>query len=164
MRITSFQDLYLAELQELYSMKRQLAEAHQRFAKTAANPKLSSAFKKHHEETAEQIQRIDSLLQKHKADRDAHTDQAMQALVRETEKMIGIIPEGELRDVALIASGQKIAHYEIAAFGSAAALAGQLSLRDDQKLLHQGLEEEKRADTALTNLAKAEVNPDAVAA
>ncbi len=163
MKITSFHDLYIAELQELHSMKELLVKAHERFAKSATNPKLINAFMKHREESEEQIRRLDSLLQQHKAGKE-HTDQAMQALVHETEKMIGIIPEGELRDVALIASGQKIAHYEIAAFGNAAALAGQLGRRDDQKALHYCLDEEKHADTALTRLAKGEVNPDAVAA
>ena len=39
----------------------------------------------------------------------------------------------DLRDAGLIASAQKIEHYEIAAYGTAAALAGQLELRDEQK-------------------------------
>lgn len=70
----------------------------------------------------------------------------------------------ELGDAGLLASAQKLEHYEIAAYGSAAALAGQLDLRNDQKLLHANLEEEKRMDEVLTRLAKGEVNPDAVAA
>jgi ferritin-like metal-binding protein YciE len=164
MQIANFTELYLAELQELHSMKDQLADAHQRFAEAAQNPRLSNEFLKHHKETEAQIERIDDLLARHDADGNPHTDQATQALVREAEKMIAIIPEGELRDVALIASAQKIAHYEIAAFGSAAALAGQLDQRADQKVLHTCLQEEKRADNALTKIAKGDVNPHAVAA
>jgi ferritin-like metal-binding protein YciE len=64
----------------------------------------------------------------------------------------------------LIASAQKLEHYEIAAYGTVAALAGQLDLRDDQQTLHESLEEEKQADLRLTKLAKREVNPDALAA
>jgi len=164
MQLTSFNDLYLAELQELQSMKRQLADAHQRFAEAALNPRLTNEFMKHYRETESQIERIDDLLATQDVTENPHTDQAMEALVLETEKMIELIPEGELRDVALIASAQKIAHYEIAAFGSAAALAGQLDRRDDQKVLHACLQEEKRADTALTKLAKGDVNPNAAAA
>jgi len=63
----------------------------------------------------------------------------------------------------LIASAQKLEHYEIAAYGSAAALAGQLELRDDQHLLHESLDEEKRMDALLTSLAKSQINQDAVA-
>jgi ferritin-like metal-binding protein YciE len=70
----------------------------------------------------------------------------------------------DLRDAGLIASAQKLEHYEIAAYGSAAALAGQLDFREDQKLLHSILEEERRADKLLTDLAKAEINHDAAAA
>ena len=88
----------------------------------------------------------------------------MQALAHETRKMAEIVEGNELRDAALIASAQKLEHYEIAAYGTAAALAGQLNLRDDQKALHQTLEEKKKADAVLTQLAKAEVNPGASSA
>ena len=59
---------------------------------------------------------------------------------------------------------QKIEHFRIAAYGTTAALAGQLDVRDEQRLLHQSLEEEKVADEALTQLAIGEINRDAVAA
>jgi ferritin-like metal-binding protein YciE len=49
-------------------------------------------------------------------------------------------------------------------YGTAAALAGQLDLREDQRILYESLEEEKRADELLTLLAKREVNPDSVSA
>jgi ferritin-like metal-binding protein YciE len=39
-----------------------------------------------------------------------------------------------------------------------------LDLRDDQRTLHESLEEEKKADLLLTQLAKREVNRDALAA
>jgi ferritin-like metal-binding protein YciE len=74
------------------------------------------------------------------------------------------IGDVSIRDAGLIASAQRLEHYEIAAFGTAAALAGQLDLRDDQRTLHESLEEEKKADLLLTQLAKREVNRDALAA
>jgi ferritin-like metal-binding protein YciE len=94
----------------------------------------------------------------------AHTDQAIEALINETEKMLSLLEGDDLRDAGLIASAQKLEHYEIAAYGTAAALAGQLELRDDQRMLHDSLEEEHKADAALTKLAKGEVNQAAVAA
>lgn len=66
--------------------------------------------------------------------------------------------------MGLIASAQKIEHYEIAAYGTAAALAGQLDLRDEQNMLHMSLEEEREFDAVLTRLAKGEINRDALAA
>ena len=89
---------------------------------------------------------------------------AMQALIHETRKMLGILGGDALRDAGLIASAQKLEHYKIAAYGTAAALAGQLDLRDEQKMLHRSLDEEREIDVLLTRIAKTEVNPDALAA
>jgi ferritin-like metal-binding protein YciE len=87
----------------------------------------------------------------------------MEGLVHETEKMLGILKGNELRDAGLIASAQKLEHYEMAAYGTAAALAGQLGFRDDQRTPHVSLER-RQADLLLTQLAKREVNRDALAA
>ena len=81
----------------------------------------------------------------------AHTDQA----VSETEKMLSLLEGDDLRDAGLIASAQKLEHYEIAAYGTAAALAGQLELRDDQRVLHDSLEEERTIDAVLRSPPKA---------
>ena len=164
MQITNFKDLYIAELQELMSLEGQLADALLRMAEVASHSSLKDALTHHRKQTQVQRQRLESLLKKHGANPRAHTDQAMQALVSETEKMMTMVKGNELRDTALIASAQKVEHYEIAAYGTAAALAGQLDLRDDQRILHQSLEEEKQADAALTKLAKGEVNQHAAAA
>jgi ferritin-like metal-binding protein YciE len=88
----------------------------------------------------------------------------MEALLNETEKMPSLLEDDNLRDAGLIASAQKLEHYEIAAYGTAAALASQLELRDDQRMLHDSLEEERKTNAALTKLAKGEVNQDAAPA
>jgi ferritin-like metal-binding protein YciE len=153
--IGNFKDMYVAELQELASVEVQLADALLR---------LEDVLLHHRAETEAQKERLLSILERHGETETAHTDQSMQALIKETEKMLSILKGSELRDAGLIASAQKLEHYEIAAYGTAAALAGQLDIRDDQKILHKSLEEEKRADMLLTQLAKATVNPNAVAA
>lgn len=164
MQINNLRDLYVAELQELVSVEQMLGQALSRMAEIASHPSLKDAFERHQRETVAQDRRLRAILEKHGVDHEAHTDQAMQALIQETAKMVGILQGDDLRDAGLLASAQKLEHYEIAAYGSAAALAGQLDLRDDQRMLHDSLEEEKRADAALTALAKGEINQDALAA
>jgi ferritin-like metal-binding protein YciE len=164
MQITTFKDMYLAELQELVSVEDQLAGALLTMSEMASHPALKSALMGHRENTLAQRDRLISILQEHGADPHAHTDQAMQALISETEKMFSILKGQDLRDAGLIASAQKLEHYEIAAYGTAAALAGQLDLRDEQRTLHDSMDEEKETDILLTRLAKAEVNQDALAA
>jgi ferritin-like metal-binding protein YciE len=164
MQIATFKDMYIAELQELRSLEEQLADALLQLAEVASHPSLRNLLASHRQKALVQQERLDSILSRHKAKPRAHTDQAMQALIAETEKMLTIVKVPHLRDAALIASAQKIAHYEIAAYGTAAALGGQLDLRDDQGLLHDSLEEAKEADFMLSRLAKSEVNQDAMAA
>jgi ferritin-like metal-binding protein YciE len=164
MQITSFRDMYVAELQELADLEDQLCASLQRMAGAAVHSTLKRVLMHQCEEAQGQKKRLEAMLQRHGADPKAHTDQAMQALIRETEKMLKILKGSDLRDAGLIASVQRLKHYEIAAYGTAAALAGQLNLRDDQRTLHTSLEEEKQADLALSDLAKAEVNQDAVPA
>lgn len=164
MQITSFRDMYLAELQELLDVEEQLMAVLPRMAEVASQPALKRALLQHEHETHAQKQRLQSILEKHGAKPDAHEDQAMQALVHETKKMMQMLKGNELRDAGLIASVQKLEHYEIAAYGTACALAGQLDLRDDQRTLHASLDEERAVDAALTELAKGKVNALALAA
>lgn len=164
MEITNFKDMYIAELQELVSVEQQLGEALLQMASVASHPSLKAAFTQHHRQTQAQGDRLRSILELRGARVDAHTDQGLQALIKETEKMMSMLRGDDLRDAGLLASAQKLEHYEIAAYGSAAALAGQLEFRDDQRLLHDSLQEEKRTDELLTSLAKGEINQDALAA
>jgi len=162
MQMKSFKDMYIAELQELVSVESQLDLALKRMADSASHPSLKRELNRHREEA--QGKRLQSILQNHGAKLRAHTDQAMEALLNETEKMLSLLEGDDLRDAGLIASAQKLEHYEIVAYGTAAALAGQLDLRDDQRMLHDSLEEERKVDATLTKLAKGEVNQDALAA
>ena len=164
MQITNFKEMYIAELQELVSMEKQLTAALARMAEIASHPALKSALTRHFRETEAQRMRLQSILQVHGASTDDHTDQAMAALIQETQKMLGLVKGKDLCDAALIASLQKLEHYEMAAYGTAVALAGELEMRKDQAILRQNLEEEKETDLLLTRLATGEVNHDALAA
>ena len=85
----------------------------------------------------------------------------MQAIVREAEKWAKMVQDPDLRDAGLIASAQRVEHYEIAVYGTLATWAKQLGLDEDERTLHANLDEEKRADEKLSALAKRIVNPDA---
>lgn len=164
MEINSFKDMYIAELQELADVERQLTDSLPHIANAASHPALKNTLLDHRRETEAQKGRLETILQKHGANAKTHTDQAMQAMVNETEKMLAMLKGNDLRDAGLIASTQRLKHYEIAAYGTAAALAGQLDFADDQAILREILEEEKHADASLTRLAESEVNRDALVA
>ena len=72
MQITTFKDMYIAELQELVNMEDQLADILQRSAEIASHPSLQSLFKKHRLETMQQGDRVRSILQKQGAGYPRH--------------------------------------------------------------------------------------------
>jgi ferritin-like metal-binding protein YciE len=159
MNVEDFRAMYKAELQEACSVEAQLVQALPKMAETANNDRLKQALRMHLEETRGHQQRVEQLLRTHGAEAREHTDQSMQAMIREAEKWAGMVQEPALRDAGLIASAQRVEHYEIAVYGTLATWAKQLGLDEDVRTLHEILEQEKEADNKLTDLAKANVNP-----
>ena len=160
-QIRSFHDMYIAELQELYNVETQLMAALQKVTGVAQHPALKQAFESHRQETQQQRQRIEQILSRHGANPREHVDQAMQAIIHEAEKMAGMLSDPAMRDAALIASAQKVEHYEIAAYGTAATFAAIMGHQEDKRLLGMTLEEEKATDQKLTTIAEQIVNPAA---
>lgn len=161
MNIDEFRQMYVAELQELRSVEAQLVEALPKVAETANHPELKDAIRKHLEETRAQGGRLDGILRAHGARAREHQDSSMQTILREAEKWAKMVQDSHLRDAGLIASAQRVEHYEIAVYGTLAAWAKQLGHAEDLQTLHAILEEEKRTDETLTELAKHIINPDA---
>jgi ferritin-like metal-binding protein YciE len=162
MQINSFKEMYFAELSELVDAEKRLVEALTKAAEKASHDGLKQALLKHRDETQTQRDRVRAILDRHGYNPDAHQDQAMASLIAETEKMQDILQPSDLADAGLIASAQKIEHYEIAAYGTAAAYAGVLGLTEDQSELHTILDEEKATDQRLSLLATTVVNQDAI--
>ena len=164
MNIEGFRDMFVAELQEARSIEDQLIRALPKMAEAAETPDLRQAFQTHLEETRRHRQDVESVLKRLGAAPREHEDQAFRALVEEAEKMIGMMQAGPLRDAALIASAQRIEHYEIAVYGTLATYAESLGMEDDKQKLADILEDEKNTDLDLSDLATGIVNPSAVQA
>lgn len=162
MKITGFRDLYLTELQEAASFERLLVEALQKMSDLASDDRLKEAFRDHYDATAEQRECVEALLRQHQANPREHQDQSVQRLIEEAEKMAGMVEPGPLRDAALIASAQRIEHYEMAVYGALTAYAGLLGLDEDREILSGILEQEKDADDLLSDIAVGVINPSAL--
>src|SRR5215207_9200535 len=161
MNVDTFRQMYVTELQELRSVEAQLVDALPKMAEVANHPELKQAIQSHLEETRSQRDRLDTVLRRHGAEAREHVDQSMQAIVREAEKWARMVQDPDLRDAGLIASAQRVEHYEIAVYGTLATWAQQLGLTEDHRVLRTILAEEKRTDAALTRLAEGGVNREA---
>jgi len=163
MNVDDFRELYVAELQELHSVEEQLCQALPKMVDMADHRELKDAIAAHLEETRRQRDRLDELLSLHRANPREHRDGSMQAMIAEADRWAGMVQDRDLRDAGLIASAQRIEHYEIAVYGTLATWAKQLGLDEDLRVLLEILDEEKRTDEKLTDLAKRVVNREAAA-
>jgi len=122
-------------------------------ASAASEPELKQAFTEHLAETRSHLERLEEIISTFPFSVPQETCEAMQGLVAEGEEVVNAGGNDAVKDVALIAAAQRVEHYEIAAYGTARTLAGQLDMRDAQHLLDVTLGEESKADQLLTKLA-----------
>ena len=64
-------------------------------------------------------------------------------------------------DAGLLAAAQAVEHYEISRYGTLKAWAEKLGMTEAAELLDETLEEEKKTDQALTEIAAQAVNAEA---
>jgi ferritin-like metal-binding protein YciE len=160
MNIQTIEDLFVEQIQDLYDAEQRLVKALPKMAEKATNNELRSAFADHLLQTEGQVQRLEQVFAELGQDPAKETCEAMKGLIKEGEEMMDI-KDPAIRDAALIAAANRVEHYEIAAYGTARTLATALGLSRSPSLLEQTLDEEKKADAKLTQIAEQTVNPQA---
>ncbi|MDQ3842398.1 MAG: ferritin-like domain-containing protein [Bacteroidota bacterium] len=159
---TALKELFMDELRDIYWAEKHLIKALPRMRKAATSEELANAFEQHLTVTEGQVERLEEAFEMLEAKARAVKCEAMEGLVKESERIIDETQKGSsTRDAGLIISAQKVEHYEIAAYGSLVQLAKTMGRNDVADLLHQTLEEEKQADQMLTELAVSGININA---
>jgi ferritin-like metal-binding protein YciE len=164
MKIENMEDLFLAEIEDLYDCEKRLTKALPKMAKASVSPELRRAFEAHLQETQGHVERLERVFSEMGKKPKAETCEAIKGLIEEGEEMISNTDESPVRDAGIIAAANRVEHYEIAAYGSARTFAQTLGLNSAVSLLGQTLEEEKKADMKLTQLAETKVNQEALRA
>ena len=162
MKLESLRDLYLQQLQDLYSAETQIVEALPKMAEAANASDLRSAFETHLRETEEQVRRLEKIFQGLGEKPKGHTCEGMKGLLKEGQEMIKMKGEPEVLDAGLIAAAQRVEHYEIAGYGTVRTYAELLGEDEAVRLLERTLQEEELTDEKLTELAESHVNVEAV--
>jgi ferritin-like metal-binding protein YciE len=151
--ITNLEELYYDQIRDLYSAETQLLTMLPQMAAHASNDELREAFNDHLKETNDHVTRLNEISEKHGISRAAVTCEAMKGLVEEAMRHLNETVPGDVRDAVLIASGNRIEHYEIAGYGAAKAFADSLGFGDDADMLDRTLKEEGAADALITKIA-----------
>ena len=156
---TKLRELFVEELKDIYWAEKHLLKTMPKLAKAATSEQLRSAYQQHITETEGQVERLNQVFELMGMGPRAKKCEAMDGLVKEAHSAIEDTDKGTAtRDAALIISSQKAEHYEIASYGSLMALAKVMGENEVAQLMKQTLEEEKRTDEILSQLAESTIN------
>jgi ferritin-like metal-binding protein YciE len=149
------QSLYSLQVRYLLSMENQIVKGLQSMIEQATDTQLKQAFQSHLQETEIHVTRLkDILARMNDGDVDNKKDPIATALVGSGVNIVKESEAGAVRDACLIATAQKIKHYEITSYGRARDWAKQLSQNEDAALLQKTLDEEKHAHDLLSRISE----------
>jgi ferritin-like metal-binding protein YciE len=163
MKLNTLQKLYTEQLKDIYSAEKQLIKALPKMEEFACSDDLKDGLKKHLIETEEHVERLEKIFFEMNISGNGKTCAAMKGLIEEGRELMEEDGDPAVLDAGLIATAQRVEHYEMAAYGCVKAYAEILGEKNAVALLQKTLDEETKADKKLSDLSKV-VNADALKA
>jgi ferritin-like metal-binding protein YciE len=149
----TLEDAFHETLKDVYYAEKASVRALKKSAKAAKAPALKDAFTAHAEESANQVERLTQVFELIGKAPRGKTCEAMVGLTNEMEEDLEDFGETEAADDVLIGCAQAIEHYEIARYGLLKSWATKLGYDEAASLLDATLQEEKKTDELLTQIA-----------
>jgi len=155
--VETLKDVYADEIKDLWSANAQMSKALTTLSGHAHDPKLKQYLAGSIKGIETHNETIKSLLSAAGEEVEMEHCKGMEGLVKEALKHgVKEAPEdGELHDLQIIAQYQRMSHYGIAGFGSAAAYAEALGLKEPQAKLKSIVSEIYKADQATSHMGAA---------
>ena len=149
-------ELYHAEMQDLWSANEQMTKAVKELSGHAHDAKLKSMLESSVEGIGKHTVTLKGVIKASGGEVKADHCKGMEGLVAEALKhSIKEAPSvGALQDIEIIAQYQRMSHYGIAGFGSAAAYAKALKRSDDEAKLKAMVADIYKADEYASALAE----------
>ncbi|HWI91791.1 MAG TPA: ferritin-like domain-containing protein [Flavisolibacter sp.] len=176
-KMNDLRDLFKHEIEDLQSVEDQILEALPKMIDKANNPDLKKALQEHLQVTEQHKSRLEKIMQNIESGNEGSNGKkkgilgifgngkqvckGMKGIIEEGEKIMSSDISPEALDAAIIASAQKVEHYEICGYGTARTFARELGMEQVAKQLEQTLNEEYEADDILTSLAVMRINEEA---
>lgn len=173
--MNDLRDLLKHEIEDLQSVEDQILEALPKMIDKASNPDLKKALQEHLQVTEQHKSRLEKIMKDLASGNESNGKRkgifgifggkqeckGMKGIIEEGQKIMGSDISPEALDAAIIASAQKVEHYEICGYGTARTYARELGLEQVARQLEQTLNEEYEADDLLTSLALMGINEEA---
>ena len=153
MELESLRELFVEQLQDLYSAENQILKALPKMIKAASSEDLKAGFQEHLSQTEQQVKRLEQIFTGLDEDAEGKKCKGMEGLLKEGSELMSEDAAPEVLDAGLISAAQHVEHYEIAGYGTVRTYAELLGNQEAVRLLQTTLDEEKQTDVKLTKLA-----------
>jgi len=160
MKLTTLQDLFVEELKDIYDAEKRIVQALPKMAKAVSSEELAKAITDHLEATKNHVTRLEQVFAEIGRTPARKKCEGMVGLLEEGKEVLETDGEPAVKDAAVIASAQRVEHYEMAGYGCLRTWSEILGYTEAARLLEQTLDEEKEADELLTEIAS-NINPEA---
>ena len=152
----SLKEVYTDEMKDLWSANDQMTRAVKAMAAKAHDPKLKQELEHSISGIEQHAEALKELLEDAGGEVEKEHCKGMEGLVKEAAKhTTKEAPEdGELLDIVIIAQYQRMSHYGLAGFGSAAAYAAALGMEEHVSKLKSIVAEIYKADKYASKLGE----------
>jgi ferritin-like metal-binding protein YciE len=147
----TLKELYTADMRDLWSANDQMQKLMQAFADKAIDPNLKQLFEHSVTGIGQHTQALRAMIDAESASPCA----GMQGLIQEaTQHALQSDLPPHLHDLELIAQYQRMSHYGVAGFGTAAAYAEALGMTEEARKLRSIVSDIYKADEYSSHLAE----------
>ena len=151
----TLKDIYADEMKDLWSANDQMKKVVKVMSEKAQDDKLKQALDKSIAGIDKHAQTLKSLLSDAGQEVEKEHCKGMEGLVKEATKHLSqeAPPHGDLLDIVIIAQYQRMSHYGLAGFGTAAAYAKALGMKEHHTKLTQIVADIYKGDEFASKLA-----------
>ena len=157
--VKSLRELFEIELRYAYDCEKKLVDKGlPSMIEHAGSPELRTALQSHLQETRIHVTRLEGVFGTLGVEPSTKDNEILDKMTSAAKDSASNIEASPLRDAALIVNGNQVEHYEIATYGTLVAFARSLGLQAIIAPLEETLEEEKKADAKLSQIAERVMN------
>ncbi|MEL6871306.1 MAG: ferritin-like domain-containing protein [Pseudomonadota bacterium] len=160
MAISSLKDVYIDQLQDIYSANKQSKDATQKLHEAASHTSLKQALERGIEGISDGMRTVEDIISSHGEDPNGEFCKGMEGLVKEVQAHVldAEFGDDDVRDAMIITQYQRMTHYGLAGYGCVVAFAKRLGLEDEARRLQDCLDATYDGDRTMTKLAEGTIN------
>lgn len=156
------EDFFLDGMEDIYDAERKFMKCFAALGIAAGHEILKEILVFNINITEKHLGHLKAILARFNRDGSNGKCEIVGCLTEKASAMIRDMETGSpLRDVALICLVQIIQHYKIASYGNLMSLATEMNHQKVKILIEECLQDEKRTDLYLTEVARNFINPSA---